>query len=160
MCLLAIDISSFVNFYIWYEIKVNVHCFHTNIQFISIIYQKDKLFHQSVTLEWFIEIHWLYMFSSISEYFVLFHWAIYTWLNQYHTVLINVTSLDAFKLDSVILPIFFLAFQNDFVYSSFFAFLYRFYIHLLNFSRKPWRNHRALPWFYYNCDFIVIALNS
>lgn len=140
--------------------KGNTHCFHTNIQFTSIIYQKDKLFHQSVTLEWFREIHWLYMFRSISGYFVLFYWSIYPWLNQYHTVLINVTSLDAFKLDSVILPIFFLAFQNDFAYCSFFASLYRFYIHLINFSRKPWRNHRALLWFYYNCDFIVIALNS
>ena len=132
----------------------------TQISNLSVSFIKKTNFSTS-QLPWSdIEIHWLYMFSSISGYFVLFHRAIYPWLNQYHTVLINVTSLDAFKLDSVILPIFFLAFQNDFVYSSFFAFLYRFYIHLVNFSRKPWRNHRALLWFYYNCDFIVIPLNS
>ena len=129
MCFLAIDISSLVNFCIWYEIKVNAHCFHTNntnlsvqfssvtqpcptlcnpincstpdlpvhhqlpeftqihvhrvrdaiqpshplssplsVSFIKKIYQKDKLFHESVTLEWFIKSHWLYMFSSISGF--------------------------------------------------------------------------------------------
>ena len=51
MCLLAIDISSSVNFYIWWEVKVKVHCFHTDTRFTSTIYQKDELFHHSVTLD-------------------------------------------------------------------------------------------------------------
>jgi len=56
------------------------------------LFVKKTIFSSWSYLRFFVEISWLYLCGSISEFFILLHWSIYPFFLQYHTVFLNFIS--------------------------------------------------------------------
>ena len=116
--------SFWVNFYTWYEVKVQLHSFACG--YSVVLAQFVDSFPQLNCLGIIWKINWSQMCWFISRLSIPFHWSICLSLCQYHTVLITVTFEYVLKLSSVSLPTLFLFLRIGLAYSVSLVITYKF----------------------------------